>query len=435
MSFQKNNKKVISAWTMYDWANSVYPLVITSAIFPIFYDSQNFIEKVVDGKSIKVINFFGAEFVNTELYSYVISLSYLIVAFLSPLLSGIADYSGSKKNYMRFFCYLGALSCISFYYFDINYIELSMLSVLLGSIGFSGSLVFYNAYLPEIATPDLHDKVSAKGFSRGYIGSSTLLIVCLILIMVLGKPAQWSFVLTGIWWIGFSQITFRGLPSNIYNHKPKGNRLTKGFNELKKVWKQMSNNKSLKRYLASFFVYSMGVQTIMLMAVFFGTDEISWPNEDEKKAGLIISILVIQFIAVAGAYLMAYLSKKIGNIKTLGFVVFIWALICIVAYAFVYTPVHFYLIAAAIGFVMGGIQSLSRSTYSKLLPDTEDHASYFSFYDVLEKMGIVIGTFGFGFINGMYSIRVAVLMLIVFFIIGFLLLLRIPKTEALMAKE
>jgi UMF1 family MFS transporter len=437
MSFKKNNKKIISAWTMYDWANSVYPLVITSAIFPIFYDSQQFVEKVVNGKTVKTISFLGVEFVNTELYSYVISLSYLIVAFLSPLLSGIADYSGNKKSYMRFFCYLGALSCASFYFFDVSHIELSMFSVLLGSIGFSGSLVFYNAYLPEIATPDLHDKVSAKGFSRGYIGASLLLIFCLILIMgkLIPNAPQWSFVLTGLWWIGFSQITFRGLPSNIYNHQPEGNRLTKGFNELKKVCKQLSRNISLKRYLASFFAYSMGVQTIMLMAVFFGTDEIAWPNEDEKKAGLIISILVIQFIAVAGAYLMAYLSKRIGNIKTLGFVVFVWAIICVVAYAFVYTPIHFYLIAATIGFVMGGIQSLSRSTYSKLLPETEDHASYFSFYDVLEKMGIVIGTFGFGFINGMYSIREAVLMLIVFFIVGFLLLLRIPKTEALAPKQ
>ncbi len=424
MSFQKNNKKVIGAWTMYDWANSVYPLVITSAIFPIFYEKS----------TTEVVTFFGYQFVNTEIYSYIVSLSYVILVFLSPLLSGIADYSGSKKSFMRFFCYLGALASISLFFFEANNLELSMISVLLGSIGFSGSLVFYNAYLPEIATVDLHDKVSAKGFSRGYIGSSSLLIICLILLKVFNMDARYVFVLTGIWWFGFSQITFRGIPSNIYNHKPEGNRLTKGFNELKKVWKQMSGNKSLKRYLASFFVYSMGVQTIMLMAVFFGTKEIAW-GEGEMESGLIISILVIQFIAVAGAYLMAYLSRKIGNIKTLGIVVFIWALICVVAYAFVYTPLHFYIIAAVIGFVMGGIQALSRSTYSKLLPETEDHASYFSFYDVLEKLGIVIGTFFFGFIEGMFSIRESVLMLIVFFIIGFLLLLRIPKTEALSAKK
>jgi UMF1 family MFS transporter len=420
MTFKVNDKKVISAWTMYDWANSVYPLVITSAIFPIFYE----------GNTNEIVTFFGKEFVNTEIYSYVISLSYLIVTFLSPLLSGIADYSGNKKTYMQFFCYLGALSCISFYFFNKVPLELGMVSVLFGSIGFSGSLVFYNAYLPEIATPDLHDKVSAKGYSRGYIGASLLLIISLVLIKGFGMPAEYAFVMTGVWWVAFGQITFRGLPSNIYNHKPKGNRLSKGFNELKKVWGELKTQKSLKRYLAAFFTYSMGVQTIMLMAVFFGTKEISW-GEGEMQTGLIVSILVIQFIAVAGAYLMAFLSKKFGNIKTLGVVVAIWAVICVVAYAFVYTPIHFYLIAGTIGLVMGGIQSLSRSTYSKLLPETEDHASYFSFYDVLEKLGIVIGTFFFGFIEGMFSIRESVLMLIVFFVIGFVMLLRVPKTEAL----
>lgn len=443
MTSKKNNKKIIGAWTMYDWANSVYPLVITSAIFPIFYEG-NTTEKVL---------FFGLEFVNTEIYSYIISLSYLIVTFLSPLLSGIADYAGNKKSYMQFFCYLGAIACVSFFFFDRIPLELGMVSVLLGSIGFSGSLVFYNAYLPEIATTDLHDKVSAKGFSRGYIGASLLLIVCLVLIQGFGMPAGYAFILTGIWWAGFAQITFRGLPSNLYNQKPKENKLSKGFEELKKVWKELKTQKSLKRYLAAFFTYSMGVQTIMLMAVFFGTKEIDWMigldfsnltetgaeliavkkemAKNSMQTGLIISILVIQFIAVAGAYLMAYLSKKLGNIKTLGIVVAIWAIICVVAYAFVYTPIHFNLIAATIGFVMGGIQSLSRSTYSKLLPETEDHASYFSFYDVLEKMGIVIGTFFFGFIEGMFSIRESVLMLIVFFVVGFVLLLRVPKTDAL----
>ncbi|PJA09938.1 MAG: MFS transporter, partial [Flavobacteriales bacterium CG_4_10_14_0_2_um_filter_32_8] len=357
MSFQKNDKKIINAWTMYDWANSVYPLVITTAIFPIFY------EAVVPEK----ITFFGREFVNTEIYSYVVSLSFIIVAILSPILSGIADYAGNKKNYMRFFCYLGALSCISLYFFDVKQLELSMLSVLLASIGFSGSLVFYNAYLPEIATVDFHDKVSAKGFSRGYIGSSLLLIVCLVLIQVFHIEPRYAFVLTGFWWIGFSQITFNGLPKNSYNHHPKENQLTRGFNELKKVWVQIKKLKSLRRYLASFFVYSMGVQTVMLMAVFFGTKEIIWESENEMQTGLIISILIIQFIAIAGAYLMAFLSKKIGNIKTLAIVVLIWAIICVVAYTLIYTPVQFYIIAAIIGFVMGGIQSLSRSTYSKLL--------------------------------------------------------------------
>ena len=293
---------------MYDWANSVYALIITTAIFPIFYEKTT---------SEEVI-FFGKSFVNTELYSYVISFSFMLMVVLSPILSGMADYSGNKKKYMQFFCYLGAFSCISLVFFDAeNALELSMLPVLLASIGFSGSLVFYNAYLPEIVTPDLQDNVSAKGFSLGYVGSSLLLIVCLVLLQGFDMPVKWAFVITGVWWIGFAQFTFIALPNNVYNKRPKGNRFLKGFEELKKVFKELKHQYNLKRYLSAFFVYSMGVQTIMLMAVFFGTKAIEWKSNEEMQTGLIVSILVIQFIAIAGAQGMAFLSKKIGNIKTL----------------------------------------------------------------------------------------------------------------------
>lgn len=417
-----NNKKIINAWTFYDWANSVYPLVITTAIFPIFY------EAVVP----QTVDFFNFKFINTELYSYIISLSFIIVAVLSPILSGIADYTGNKEKFMKFFCYLGSLSCISLFFFSAQHIELSLISVLLASIGFWGSLVFYNAYLPEIATPDLHDKISAQGFSKGYIGSSLLLIICLVLIQVFGVDARYSFILTGLWWMGFSQLTYAHLPNNVYNKKPTGNVLFKGFRELNNVWIELKKIKQLKRYLAAFFVYSMGVQTVMIMAIFFGTKEISWADEASKTTGLIVSVLIIQFIAIPGAYLMAYLSSKVGNIKALGANIFIWIGICIAAYSVVKTPLHFYAIAGVVGFVMGGIQSLSRSTYSKLLPNTQDHASYFSFYDVTEKIGIVIGTFMFGFIEGFTGdIRESILGLILFFVIGFLLLLTVPKKEML----
>ncbi|MBX2960103.1 MAG: MFS transporter [Flavobacteriales bacterium] len=417
-----NNKKIINAWTFYDWANSVYPLVITTAIFPIFY------EAVVP----QTVDFFNFKFINTELYSYIISLSFIIVAVLSPILSGIADYTGNKEKFMKFFCYLGSLSCISLFFFSAQHIELSLVSVLLASIGFWGSLVFYNAYLPEIATPDLHDKISAQGFSKGYIGSSLLLIICLVLIQVFGVDARYSFILTGLWWMGFSQLTYARLPNNVYNKKPTGNVLFKGFRELKNVWIELKNIKQLKRYLAAFFIYSMGVQTVMIMAIFFGTKEISWADEASKTTGLIVSVLIIQFIAIPGAYLMAYLSSKVGNIKALGANIFIWIGICIAAYSVVKTPLHFYAIAGVVGFVMGGIQSLSRSTYSKLLPNTQEHASYFSFYDVTEKIGIVIGTFMFGFIEGITGdIRESILGLILFFVIGFLMLLTVPKKEML----
>lgn len=417
----KTQKKIIKGWIMYDWANSVYPLIITTAIFPIFYNSIT---------TNKVL-FFGRTFVNTELYSYVVSLSFIITAILSPMLSGMADYAGNKKRYMQFFCYLGSISCMSLYFFNATNLELSMLSILFASIGFSGSLVFYNSYLPEIAPPKFHDKISAKGFAQGYIGSSLLLIFCLVLVQVFKVDAKVTFVITGLWWLGFSQYTFLRLPKNLQHQPIKKNNLKKGFEELGKVIVELKKEVTIKKYLVAFFVYSMGVQTIMLMAVFFGTKEILWHSENEMQTGLIISVLVIQFIAIAGAYLMAFLSKKIGNIFTLRIVVLLWAFICLFSYFFVYTPIQFYITAAIIGFIMGGIQSLSRSTYSKMLPKTTDTASYFSFYDVLEKLGVVVGTFFFGFIEGFFSIRTSILMLIVFFLFGFILLLRIKQKKEL----
>ena len=422
---EKSNKKIINAWTFYDWANSSYPLVITTAIFPIFY--QKVTSTFQDGKLISErVNLFGRSYVNTELYSYVVALSFLIVSFSAPILSGIADYSGNKKRFMQFFCYLGSLSCASLFFFNPERLELSLLSVLFASIGFWGSLVFYNAYLPEIAEPAEHDKISAKGFSMGYLGSSLLLIANLVLIKGFDMPAQYSFISVAIWWVGFAQITFARLPNNIYHRKPEGNVIFKGFRELLNVWKDLKHTKGLKRYLASFFIYSMGVQTVMLMAVLFAKKEIVGMED----GNLIISVLIIQFIGIAGAYLFSRLSGKIGNIKTLGVALFIWVGICIGTYRFVYGPNSFYVVAGIVGLVMGGIQSLSRSTYSKLLPDTIDHASYFSFYDVSEKIGIVIGMFSFGYIEGITgSMRNSILALIIFFVIGFVLLLTIPKTK------
>ncbi|MCC7333426.1 MAG: MFS transporter [Flavobacteriales bacterium] len=417
---QSNNKKIIKAWTFYDWANSVYPLVITTAIFPIFF------EKVVPEK----ITFFNSEFINTELYSYIISLSFIVVAILSPLLSGIADFKGNKKFFLQFFCYLGSFACVSLFFFSPNYIELSMLMIFLASVGFWGSLVFYNSYLPEIATPENHDRISASGFAKGYIGSSILLIICLILIQVFGVDARYSFVLTGLWWAGFSQFTYKHLPKNTpLNHSTK-NSWSGGFKELNKVWNQLKELKQVRRFLFAFFVYSMGVQTVMIMAIFFGTKEIEWVDETQKTTGLIVSVLIIQFIAVPGAFFMSFLSKKIGNINALILNVLVWIGICLGAFFIVKTPFHFYSIAAVVGFVMGGVQALSRSTYSKMLPKTRDNTSFFSFYDTTEKIGIVVGTFVFGYIEGFTGdLRQSILGLIFFFIAGFLLLLTVPKKE------
>ncbi|MES2592346.1 MAG: MFS transporter [Bacteroidota bacterium] len=431
---KKGDKKLINAWTFYDFANSSYPLVITSTIFPIFYVNATATRDAGQNIISDMVTVFGCEFRNTELYDYVVALSFIIVSLTSPILSGIADYSGSKKRFMQFFCYLGSLSCASLYFFSKDYLALSLLSVLFASVGFWGSVVFYNAYLPEIAEPADHDKISAKGFSMGYLGSALLLIINLIVIAnyetfgfeTKGSASRFSFLTVAIWWVGFAQVTFPKLPIGTKSHASEGNIVFKGFRELKKVWNELKHIKQLKRYLIAFFTYSMGVQTVMLVAVMFAKKEIVGIED----SNLIVSVLLIQFVGIAGSFLFSRLSKKIGNIKALGVSLFIWIVICFCTYAFVYTPNSFYVIACFVGLVMGGVQSLSRSTYSKLLPETEDHASYFSFYDVCEKIGIVIGMFSFGIIEGISGgMRNSILALIVFFIAGFLILLTIPKSK------
>ncbi len=448
---EKGNKKIIRGWVMYDWANSAYNLVISSAIFPIFYDTitTNAFKAKFFHQSLAVIkdplrakdfilpegttvtvDFFGAELSSSVLFSYVLSASFLVVSILSPLLSGVADYSGSKKRFLQFFCYFGALSCMSLYFFDTSRLELGMLSVFCASIGFWNSLVFYNAFLPEIAEPEDHDKISARGFSMGYIGSMLLLIICLLCYKGFGMPVEWCFVMVGVWWLFFSQFTYRVLPHNVYNKKVEKGVLWRGFKELRIVFAEFRKTHRLKRYLASFFFFNTGVQTVMLMAVLFAKKEIfSGPYEEEGKTGLIIAILLIQILGAVGAFLMSRLSVKIGNIRTLIFTVALWVVLCTLAY-FITTPVEFYFLACFVGLVMGGVQSIARSTYSKFLPDTTDHASYFSFYDVTEKIGIVLGTFFFGFVEAVtHDLRFSIISIAVFFVMGLLMLFRVPKEE------
>ena len=426
-NLEKGSSKLLNAWAFYDWANSVYTLVISSTIFPIYYGS------LFRAKGIEEVELFGFLIRSEALISYVTALGFLIIAFISPLLSGIADYLGNKKFFLKLFCYVGSISCMSLYFFSLENIIFSLITYLLALIGFWGSLVFYNSYLPDIAHKEQQDKISAKGFSLGYVGSVILLLICLAMVMMVEETQaiqmmQYSFLLVGIWWIGFSQYTYYYLPDNKNSNKMHKNLIFNGFRELLKVWHQIKNILPLKRYLAAFFVYSMAVQTIMIIAAYFGEKEVQWGSDSKRTTGLIISILVIQLVAVFGAWITSKLVEKFGNIKVLMLLNFLWILICTYAY-FVVTPNDFYIAAFFVGLVMGGIQSLSRSTYSKFIPsDTKDTTSFFSFYDVAEKVGIVIGMLTYGYIADITGkIQNAILFLILFFIVGLLLLLRVPK--------
>lgn len=417
----------MNGWAFYDWANSAYNLVITATIFPIYYAANVGFE--IPGSDEKMVTFFGRDFLSEELYSYVISASAAILVFLLPFLSGIADYKGTKKRYLKFFCYLGSAACISLFWFNPDRIELSMFTVFLASVGFWSSLVFYNSYLPDIATPDKQDRLSAKGFSLGYIGSVLLLVSILVAHQGFGMPVKYGFLAVGLWWAGFAQITYRRLPGDIYGRRQKVDmarpQIYKGFSELLKVFRQIRQQRTPKRFLLAFFVYNTGVQTIMYLAVIFAEKEIKWPvgsDGEPDTSGLLISILLIQLVAIAGATLMAKLTRVAGNINVLRVTLVVWILVCIGAYN-ITTPAEFYLLACVVGFVMGGIQSISRSTYAKMLPTTEDTTSYFSFYDSLEKIGLAVGPFLFGFTAGMAGgMRASVLMLMSLFIIGLALL-------------
>ncbi len=386
---QIDHEPTIKAWSFYDWANSVFPLVITSAIFPNFYDyiTTHDAAKNFTGSTV---TFLGREFENQNIYTFIYSFALSIVVLIVPILSGIADYLGNKKRFLQFFCYLGSLSCMGLFFFSRNNLELSFIPFITATIGFWGSLVYYNSYLPEIASPARQDKVSARGFALGYFGSSLLLIICLIGIMVFKKnpetgegffKVEYSFLLTGLWWLGFAQYTFLKLPNPLKKTETSSNKsiITKGFKELFSVSKQVRKLKNLKRFLGAYFFFNMGVQTIMVVAVLFARKEILWPDEESKTRSLIISILIIQFVGVLGSFTFSKLSSRIGNIKALMFAVLIWVFICVYTYLEATLPVHFYFVAFLVGFVMGGIQALSRSTYSKLLPDTKDHASFLVF--------------------------------------------------------
>ena len=423
------DKKLINAWAFYDWANSVYSLVISTAVFPLYFSA------VTDGKTI---SFLGMEWDHPDsLYSYALSFSFLVVAFISPILSGIADYTGSKKKFMKFFCWMGGLSVSSLYFFDgIDTVWIGILFTILASIGFWASLVFYNAYLPEVAHPEQQDRASANGFIYGYIGSIVLLIINLLMIqkpvwfgITASMASRISFVLVGFWWIGFAQITFRRLPNDVYNKKPKEDYIWRGFRELKVVAKEVMNYPTLKRFLISFFLLSIGVQTIILMAAIFGSSELGLP-----AMNLIVTILLVQVVAIVGAFVFSRLSEKWGNIKALKVTIVTWMGVCFTAFLLdkdqENVEYYFYGLGVLLGFVQGAIQSLTRSTYSKLLPDTEDHATYFSFYDVTEKIAIVLGTFVYGLLYAITdSMQWSVLCLAVFFLASFLVLNTLKKTK------
>jgi len=431
----KNNKKTIWAWCMFDWANQSYNMVIISTIFPAYFVGIT----ALHNKG--VVTFFGHQYANTVLSTYVLAFSYLIVVVLLPILTSIADYRGAKKSYLQLFTWMGSLACAGLFLMKEGQpFEFPLICYALASVGYCGGFVFYNSYLPQIATVDQQDAVSAKGFIYGFVGSVVVQLICLVPIQFHDNfgitedyGARISFLIVGAWWIGFAVIPFLKLPKGVPNAGSHNyNVFTGGFKELAKVFKKVKQMPLLKRFLGAFFFYSVGVQTIMLVAANFAAKELHM-----KDDSLIPIILVIQLLAVVGALVTSKSSEKYGNVKTLIGLVAIWTVICCCVY-FVTTVKQFYFAAVVVGLVMGGVQSLSRSTYSKYLPpNIPDTASFFSFYDVTEKISIVVGLFAFAFVEAQtHEMRNSALTLDCFFATGLFLLIilllaekRTPKAD------
>ena len=427
-TYKKNDKKLIRSWAMFDWANSAYNLVITSTIFPIYYIT---ITSANDGGD-DWVNFFGFNVINTVLSNYALAFAYLFMVLALPFLSAYADANGKKMHVMRFFTYVGAIACMGLFFFKLDTLELGIICFTLAAMGYIGGVAVNNSYLPIIASPDQQDSVSAKGFAFGYVGCVTIQIICFVFVLKpewfgiedASFPARLSFLLVGLWWLGFSMIPFKALPNNEPSENANGISLTaKVISEFKSVWSQIKQNEGIKKFLPAYFFNSVGVQTIMVVATMFGQKELNL-----EQTSLITTIILIQLVAILGAYIMSALAKRLGNIVVLIIVTILWACICVVAY-YLSTEIQFYGLAFMVGLLMGGIQSLSRSTYSKMLPENlEDTTSFFSFYDITEKLGIVVGLVCFGLVEQVsHNIRYSAVSLSIFFILGTLLLFRMMK--------
>ncbi|TAF74710.1 MAG: MFS transporter [Bacteroidetes bacterium] len=424
----KNNPKTILGWCMYDWSASVYNLTITSSVFPIYFNAV-----VRNDLGGDVVNFLGFQIKNSALYSYSLAFVFLFVACINPFLASIADFSGKKKLFFKLFAFIGAAACAGLFFFTSNTILLGISMFVLAGIGFYGSWVFYNSYLPDIATEDKFDAISAKGFALGYIGSVLLLIVNLAMIMMpqffggidSGLASRLSFLSVGVWWFLFSMFTFYYLP----NQKSLKNRekdwILNGLKELKKVFGQVKKNLKMKQFLLAFFLYNFGVQTFMYVSTFFAEKELHLPTQT-----LIITVLLLQLIAIPGALFSSWLSSKKGNLFSLMILVLVWVLIAIGGYL-VSSENQFYVLAIMVGWVMGGIQSLSRSTFAKFIPkDSPDSASFFSFYEMIDKLSMVAGLVVYGFCDSVLcSARISVGIIGIFFVLSFLKLYTLKKLE------
>jgi MFS transporter, UMF1 family len=424
-------KGVRRSWYLYDWANSAFSTTVISLFIGPYLTS--IAENSADAAGM--ISLWGFEMRPGSLYPYAISFSVFMQVFLLPIVGGIADRIKSRNGLLAVFAYIGSISTICLYFVKDGRFALGAFLLIVANISFGAALVVANSYIQDLASPDKRDAVSSRGWAAGYAGGGLLLLLNLILYagyesfgVTQAEAVRISLMSAGIWWALFTIITVRGLRTL---NRPVGavgsEALTVGFKELKTTIKDVRKYPETLKFLIAYLFYNDGIQTVIAISGTYAILELKL-----TEISLVIAILIVQVTALIGALLLAKLSDKIGAKKVILLTLLIWTLMVVITYALPAGQQNPYLaIAAGIGFVLGGSQALSRSLYSQVIPRSRE-AQYFSFYEISERGTSWLGTLAFGIAFGLTgSYRQSVLLIIAFFVIGGLLLLRVNIRQAI----
>ena len=431
-----NDRKQIFGWVMYDWANSAYITTVTVAVLPAYFASV-----IIPAEGLTIGN---TTYQATALWGFLISLSAFFVFIFAPILGAISDFSSSKKKFLMFFCYSGSLAACLLFFCKAGDIALTIGLFLIAQIGFVAANIFYDAFLPQIASEDKLDWVSGQGFAFGYIGGGLQFALSLGLIAAhqsLGISAELAarlaILMAGLWWGGFTLITFvylkevkatEELPKE-YRHLPKWLAYTQvGLVRTVVTVRKVKLFRQMFMFLIAYLIYNNGIQTVITMATIFGKEELNFNTNT-----LMITLLMIQFVSILGALVFSKLASIISAKNALMITLVGWSVVVIYAY-FLQTPTEYFILGGLVGLVMGGSQSLSRSFYGAMIP-AKASAEFYGFYSVFNKGSAIFGPLLFGIISQVTgNARNSILSLIIFFIVGLVLLYFVDEKEAKAAK-
>jgi len=415
---EKERRKIIFSWCMYDWANSAFATTIMAAVLPFFYSS-------VAGASL-------SKTTASSYWGYTNTVAMLIVAFSAPLLGALADHGGMKKKFLAGFAALGIIATACLVSVGSGDWLLASFLYILGMLGFSGGNNFYDSLLPHVAGDEEIDRISSYGYATGYLGGGLLLILNLTMIMrpdLFGIPdaewgARYSFLTVALWWALFSVPILKNVPEPPVVPIPgeSTHPIRASFQRLSLTFHNLRQYREAFKFLMAFWLYNDGIGTIISMAVIFGA-EINIAREH-----LIGAILAVQFVGIPFSLLFGNLAGKIGTKRAIFLGLGIYTGISIGGY-FIQSALHFWILAILVGFVQGGTQALSRSLFGTLIPKSRS-AEFFSFYDVSSKFAGIIGPSVFAIVGQMTgSSRLSVVALVVFFIGGGLILFQVKEKE------